>query len=81
MSISKEQALCMFYALEHTDKNVSALTNKLASLEDLELCYLTDPEHPVLASKTRIFASPITYKRHLSKSEPLEYSEKDQLRT
>lgn len=64
MIVTRDQAICLFYYEEYNEDNIIKLKKKLDSLEDLDICYLTDPEHPVLVFKTRIRALPFTYKSY-----------------
>ncbi|KAI9278199.1 hypothetical protein BDA99DRAFT_473273 [Phascolomyces articulosus] len=68
MNITEGQALCMLFSMECTEENISLLTKKLESYEELLLCYETHPLNPVLVTKSRVFSLPYTFKRYLIES-------------
>ncbi|KAI9281015.1 hypothetical protein BY458DRAFT_430188 [Sporodiniella umbellata] len=68
MNITEDQALCMFFSVEYTEENINLLTKRVESYDELALCYETDPLNPVLVTKSRMFASPFTFKRYLIQS-------------
>ncbi|ORX45896.1 hypothetical protein DM01DRAFT_327536 [Hesseltinella vesiculosa] len=74
MNITEGQASCMFFSKEYTEENVNLLTEKVESYGELARCYETNPENPVLVTKSRMFSSPFTFKRYLIPS-PMESHE------
>ncbi|KAG2227450.1 hypothetical protein INT45_007475 [Circinella minor] len=68
MNITEGQALCMLFSMECTEENISLLTKKLESYEELLLCYETHPLNPVLVTKSRVFSLPYTFKRYMIES-------------
>lgn len=63
-SISREQAICIFYCKEFNEENVRSLLKKINKLEELELCYDDDPKYPLLVTRVRINAEHSKYKKY-----------------
>jgi hypothetical protein len=80
-NITRNQALCMFYAEKYTEVNVNLLSKRLESYGEIEICYETNPLKPVLVTKTRIWADPFSFKRYLNAttSTSVEAQEKTKL--
>ncbi|ORX52664.1 hypothetical protein DM01DRAFT_1306345 [Hesseltinella vesiculosa] len=66
-TITKGQALCMFYLESYTEENVMKLTETLEEMGNLEICYLDDPTEPVLAHKLVIKHRPFRYHTYIDK--------------
>ncbi|RCH78113.1 hypothetical protein CU098_003868 [Rhizopus stolonifer] len=47
-TITRNQAICMFYGEEYTDENVARLSKRLDEVE-VDICYLDDPTEPILS--------------------------------
>ncbi|KAG0174999.1 hypothetical protein DFQ30_001474 [Apophysomyces sp. BC1015] len=69
-AITREQAICMFYYVDFTEENVLKYTQKIDDLNEIEICYNTNPRQPVLATKQRILGDPVTWR-----SENQKYTE------
>jgi hypothetical protein len=55
--IPKERALCIFFSEGYSKENVARLTQRLAAMKDLDLCYTNDPRLPMLMSLARMSLS------------------------
>lgn len=64
MNTTRNQAICMFYYVNFTPENVEIYKRKLEESE-LEICYNTTPNQPVLVAKQRILGDPLTYRKYL----------------
>ncbi|ORX50994.1 hypothetical protein DM01DRAFT_1337611 [Hesseltinella vesiculosa] len=62
MKMTRDQALCIFYELKFTKKNVQLAKEKLAEMdEQYDVCYLTDQTAPMLAPKTQLTDHPSVF--------------------
>ncbi|KAI7889255.1 uncharacterized protein EV154DRAFT_514989, partial [Mucor mucedo] len=68
MKITREEAICMLYGKEYSDKNAAELL-KTIDEKELDVCYETSPLKPVLAPLSRILAEPHLYKRYKPKND------------
>ncbi|KAG0163497.1 hypothetical protein DFQ29_003047, partial [Apophysomyces sp. BC1021] len=50
------------------EHNRIKLLKRIDDFGDIDICYKTDPEKPVLVLKATIHAHPLTYKRYLTSS-------------
>jgi hypothetical protein len=48
ITVTREQAICMFYCEEYNETNVTELTKIIDDLKNVEICYLEDPTKPIL---------------------------------
>ncbi|KAL0075650.1 hypothetical protein J3Q64DRAFT_1611439, partial [Phycomyces blakesleeanus] len=46
---------------DYTDENVKKYINRLKDLGDVEICYSTEPNQPILVSMKRIHNDPESY--------------------
>lgn len=65
--ITREQALCMLFCLEHNEENIKELTTKLKDMKDIDICYQNDPLKPILLPPVRINSNPFIYLRYTNK--------------
>lgn len=49
-SVTKDQALCMFFYVEYAEKSIKKYTQKLEKLSEHEICHNADPRQPILVS-------------------------------
>ncbi|KAL0142356.1 hypothetical protein V8B55DRAFT_1497209 [Mucor lusitanicus] len=65
--ISRNQALCIFYQLKYNEENsVQALDKFKALGDEFEICYLTEPTVPVVATKSQISKYPLKFNTYQS---------------
>lgn len=69
ITITREQAICMFYCEEFNESNVIRLTKIIDDLKDIEICYSEDPTEPMLKCITRINNNPFKFKKYISKND------------
>ncbi|KAG0182941.1 hypothetical protein DFQ29_001085 [Apophysomyces sp. BC1021] len=75
-AITREQAICMFYYVDFTEENVLKYTQKIDDLNEIEICYNTNPRQPVLATKQRILGDPkISEEENLKNGSDRKYTE------
>lgn len=60
-TITRQQALCMFFVKEYTEENVKNLEKRIDMVEDVEICYIDDPTEPVLINKVKIIQNPFRF--------------------
>lgn len=66
-NVTREQAICtFFFYVEFNEENVLKNMRKLDDLNELEICYNTDPRQPVLVAKQRILGGPVTWRKYIS---------------
>lgn len=71
ITITREQAICMFFYEEFNEENVARLVPKIDSMEDLEICYLNDdPTEPVLMHIQTIHGDPFKFRLYPAQYEP-----------
>ncbi|ORX52442.1 hypothetical protein DM01DRAFT_1336810 [Hesseltinella vesiculosa] len=76
MTITRKKALCVFYGKPFSEEIAKGLEERLDSYnDDLEICFETSPERPILVTKSRIYFDPFTYKLYLDEDQTLEESE------
>ncbi|CAO3683992.1 unnamed protein product [Rhizopus stolonifer] len=46
--VSKEEAACIFYGREYTKKNVEKYLKRIEEMEEVDICYTTNPRRPFL---------------------------------
>ena len=66
--ISREQALCISFQLKFTEANAMIAEQRFARCCELglEVCYLNDPNLPVMVSKEHIYGNPDTFHEYIS---------------
>ncbi|KAI8980861.1 hypothetical protein BDB01DRAFT_188594 [Pilobolus umbonatus] len=67
--IPKEEASCIFYCKEYTEDNAKVCLLNLEKSPDVILCYIHNPNDPLLICSRRVFGSPHLYKLYKSKKE------------
>lgn len=70
MNITREQALCMYIYVEYTDENAKKCKERIEKWGDVEICYNTYPNEPVVVSNTRIVGDPFTYRKYRTSQDP-----------
>lgn len=66
--ISKEEASCLFYCKSFEEGNVKTCMQNIEKSPDVDLCYINNPDEPMLICKSRIFGSRV-YKLYKLKRE------------
>ncbi|KAI7851507.1 hypothetical protein BDC45DRAFT_571992 [Circinella umbellata] len=64
MDITRDQALCMFLYKEFTTDNVKYCKERIKSWEDVDICYNTYLNEPIVVPNLRILGDPFTYKKY-----------------
>ncbi|GAA5817667.1 hypothetical protein MFLAVUS_011218 [Mucor flavus] len=62
-TITRNQAICMFYGEEYTDENVARLSKRIDEAE-VDICYFDDPTESFLIWKRKINQNPLRYHRY-----------------
>lgn len=60
-TITKEQALCIFFCEKYTEHNAQILMKELDSYKEVELCYQESPFEPELRSTLTTYGAPHRY--------------------
>lgn len=60
-----DQALCMLFNLDYIPENVEICNVKIKDVNDVDVCYLSSEDEPVLAPLRRIRSHPLKYKLYL----------------
>lgn len=50
ITISREQAICLFYAVAQNEENKKKYTKIIDEIELVDICYSEDPKKPFLCS-------------------------------
>ena len=61
VTITRQQAICMFYCEKYTQENVAKLSERIEEMEDVDICSLNDPTSPLLQCQKRIHQNPFLY--------------------
>ncbi|KAI7900805.1 uncharacterized protein BX663DRAFT_516593 [Cokeromyces recurvatus] len=64
--ITREQALCIFFCLKHTESNVTIALKKAGTIKDVDVFFEENPYKPLLHCNERISSNPLKYKRYRS---------------
>ncbi|CEP14846.1 hypothetical protein [Parasitella parasitica] len=64
VTISREQAICMFYCEPYNESNVVKLSKLIDDMNNIEICYSDDPTEPMLISLKSLYASPFKYHQY-----------------
>jgi hypothetical protein len=64
ITVTREQAICMFYCEEYNETNVAELTKIIDDLKNVEICYLEDPTKPFLCSLKSLKANQLEYHQY-----------------
>lgn len=67
MIITREEAICLIFCEEKNEDNISRLSKRIELMGDIDICYETDPQQPVLLPIVRINANQFTFHRYLNK--------------
>ncbi|KAI8643099.1 hypothetical protein BD408DRAFT_415576 [Parasitella parasitica] len=59
--ISREQAICLFYAVPYNKENAEKYTKTIDEMEDITICYSENPKQPFLCSLKSMIANPSEY--------------------
>ncbi|KAI9252318.1 hypothetical protein BDA99DRAFT_444018 [Phascolomyces articulosus] len=68
-TITRDQAICAFYYEEYNDKNVAKYSKLIDNVEDIEICYKTDPTKPILLCTHAINSDPFHILKYPKKSD------------
>jgi hypothetical protein len=55
--ISREQAICLFYAVPYIKENAEKYTKKIDEMEDVDVCYTKNQKKPRLLCTRIIYAN------------------------
>ncbi|ORX52022.1 hypothetical protein DM01DRAFT_1337010 [Hesseltinella vesiculosa] len=61
VSITRQQAICMFYCEKYNEENIVKLSKRIEEIEDVDICYMNDPASPLLQCQKRINQNPFMY--------------------
>ncbi|ORX54527.1 hypothetical protein DM01DRAFT_18160 [Hesseltinella vesiculosa] len=61
MEITREQAICILFCEEYSERNIAKLSRRLKDLENMDIVYENNPEMPVLVSIKMINKKPWQY--------------------
>lgn len=62
--ISREEAVCLFYAVPFNQENVNKYSKIIDEIEGITLCYSENPKHPLLCSLKSMEINPLEYKQY-----------------
>lgn len=63
ITITREQAICMFFCEEYNEENVTRLVTRMDNMQDLEICYMDgDPTEPILLPINKIHGWSFKYR-------------------
>jgi hypothetical protein len=66
MIIISKEVVCIFYCKEYNKANAAIFLKRIEEMEEVDVCYLTDPRRPILQCTSRIYGSPDEYRLYLS---------------
>lgn len=72
LAISKEEAVCIFYCQEYTKVNAKKYLKRLEEMEEVDICYMTNPRGSILQCTNRIYGTPDQCRLYLSNNEEEE---------
>ncbi|KAI8990359.1 hypothetical protein BDB01DRAFT_781078 [Pilobolus umbonatus] len=55
--ISREEAVCLFYAVPFSQENVNKYTSIINQIEDVDICFTRNPYKPKLLCTRVIYAN------------------------
>lgn len=61
MEIPRDQAICMFFYVKHTEENVKKYRKQIEDFDNVEISYTLKPTQPILASLNRIYENPQSF--------------------
>ncbi|CDH59820.1 predicted protein [Lichtheimia corymbifera JMRC:FSU:9682] len=71
ITITREQAICVFFCEEYNEENVARLGTRINNMQDLEICYMNDnPTEPILVHINKIHCWPFKYRRYPAQYDP-----------
>ncbi|ORE07340.1 hypothetical protein BCV72DRAFT_326772 [Rhizopus microsporus var. microsporus] len=70
--ISREEAICLFYAVPYNQENVIKYTKMIEVMEDVEICFTRNPKKPRLLCTRVIYANRFDIHLHKSSKETIE---------
>jgi hypothetical protein len=65
--ISREEAVCLFYAVPYNQENINKYTSIINQIEDVDICFTRNPHKPRLLCTKVIYAN--AFDIHLYKSQ------------
>lgn len=69
MEISRDLAICMLFYVDYNEENVEKCKKKIKDVGNVEICYNTRPNEPVLVSIQRIRENPQAYHLYPEKNQ------------
>ncbi|CAO3677780.1 unnamed protein product [Rhizopus stolonifer] len=69
--------LCIFYGREYTKENVEKYLKRIEEMEEVGICYTTNPRRPFLQCTNRIHGTPDEYRLYVSNNEKEVEASKD----
>ncbi|PHZ09665.1 uncharacterized protein RHIMIDRAFT_262112 [Rhizopus microsporus ATCC 52813] len=64
ITISREQAICMFYCQPYNESNASKLSKLIDNMDNIEICYSDDPTEPMLISLQSLHTNSFKYHQY-----------------
>lgn len=64
--ISREEAVCLFYAVPYNQENADKYSKIIDEMEGITICYSKNPKHPFLCSLKSMYLNPSEYKQYPS---------------
>lgn len=77
INISREEAACIFYGQEYTKPNVEKYLKRIDEMEEVDICYTTNPRRPFLQCINRIHGTPDEYRLYVSNNKKEVETNKD----
>jgi hypothetical protein len=76
--ITKERASCIFFRKKFTVNTAAECVQKIERMEDVDLCYTTNPLNPCIMSEATIYGDLERYNLYLISMELQEIDEEDE---
>ena len=67
--VSLEEACCIFYCKKFNEENVKICAERIAKMEEVEICYRSNPNERGIVCEARIFGAPNLYNLYKSREE------------
>ncbi|KAI9283337.1 hypothetical protein BY458DRAFT_543609 [Sporodiniella umbellata] len=78
MSITRDEAICIYFYVDFTNENVQKYQKKFEKFKEVEICWNLSEKEPVVVSKKRIRGDPHGYRTYPQIIPPTESSSSDQ---
>ena len=72
--VSREEAVCLFYAVPYNEENVRKYTKIIDETKVITICYSEDPKRPFLCSLKSMELDPSEYKQYPAILQIAKYS-------